>query len=119
MRNLVILALVFAIGIGAYLLLREDGVLEQVTEARVAEALLDNGVPPTMTQCMAPRLVDRLSITQLRKLERLAPQKGEAPLPGGTLEVLARLERVDDQQAVRVLGETATRCGVESLLELS
>lgn len=118
MRNIVILVLVFLIGLGAWLFLREDGLMEQVTEARVAEALLDNGVPPVMTQCMAPRLVDRLSIDQLRKLERIAPGKGEPALPTSTDAALERIQRVDDDQAVEQLALVAGRCGIEIGLDL-
>ncbi len=117
MRNIVILLLVLAIGIGAWFLLRDDGVLEEVTEARVAEALIDNGVPPVMTQCMAPRLVERLSIAQLQKLERLAPIEGEGALPTSTSAALDRLRRVEDDQAVEQLALVAGRCGIEVGLE--
>lgn len=117
MRNIVILLLVFGIGIAAWFLLRDDGVLEEVTEARVAEALIDNGVPPVMTQCMAPRLVERLSIAQLRKLERLAPTEGEEALPASTDAALERLRRVDDNRAVEQLVLVAGRCGIEIGLE--
>ena len=118
MRNIVILLLVFLVGIGAWLFLRDDGALEQVTEARVAEALLNNGVPPVMAQCMTPQLVDRLSIAQLQKLERLAPAEGEAGLPGSSGEALDRLRRVEDDAAVEQLVLVAGRCSVSVGLDL-
>ena len=86
MRNIIILLAVLGIGVGAYFLLRDDGVLEQVTEAQVESALLANGVPAVMAECMAPKLTDRLSINQLRKLQRIAPQEGEGALPASTDE---------------------------------
>jgi len=118
MRNILILVIVFLIGLGAWLFLREDGMLEEVTEARVAEALLNNGVPPAMTQCMAPRLVNRLTIEQLRKLERIAPGEGEPALPVSTDSALERIRRVGDEQAVEQLALVAGRCGVEVGLDL-
>ncbi|MGB3712157.1 MAG: hypothetical protein WA985_10745 [Erythrobacter sp.] len=118
MRNIVILILVLLLGIGAWLFLREDGLAEQVTEARVAEALLDNGVPPAMTQCMAPRLVDRLSVDQLRQLERLAPADGEDAVPASTGDALDRIRRVEDEQAVEQLAIVAGRCGVQVGLDI-
>jgi len=118
LRNILILLLVFAIGLGAWFLLRDDGLVEEVTEARVAEALIDNGVPPVMTQCMAPRLVDRLSIGQLRALERIAPDAGEGALPTSTDEALDRFRRVGDQQAVEQLVIVAGGCGIEIGLDL-
>ncbi len=115
MRRLVIFLVVFAIGIGAYFVLRDDGLLEQVTETRVEQALLANGVPENLAACMAPRMTDKLSINQLRKLERLAPEEGEGRLPSSPGQALARLRRVDDDEAVRVLISSGTTCGLGSL----
>ncbi len=115
MKRLIIMLLVLAIGIGAYFVLRDDGLLEQVTETRVEQALLANGVPEDLATCMAPRMVDKLSINQLRKLERLAPEEGEGRLPTSPRQALARLNRVDDEEAVRVLVSTGTTCGLSSL----
>lgn len=117
MRNIVILTAVFLIGLGAWFLLRDDGLLEQVSGARVEQALIDNGVPEDMAGCMAPRLVDRLDLEQLRKLERLAPQEGEEDLPASMGEAMARLRRVDDREAVGAVVSTAGGCGVEIGLE--
>jgi len=115
MNRLIIMLLVLAIGIGAYFVLRDDGLLEQVTEARVEQALLANGVPEELASCMAPRMVDKLSIAQLLKLERLAPEEGEGSFPGGPGEALARLKRVDDNEAVGVLVQAGAGCTLGSL----
>lgn len=117
MRFLTILIVVFAIGLGAWFLLRDEGVVEKVTEVRVEQVLLANGVPPRMADCMADRLVDRLSINQLRKLERAAPQDGETSVPISTDDALARIRRVDDEAAVEQVVINATRCGAEALLD--
>ena len=118
MRNIFILLLVLGIGVGAYFVLREDGVLEQVTEARVEQALLANGVPANLAECMAPRLTDRLSIIQLKKLERLAPEEGEESMPRSMGEAMARLRRVDDREAVEQVVRVGGGCGIEIGLEL-
>lgn len=118
MRKLLILIAILAIGVGAWFVLRDDGVLEQVTEARVEQALLANGVPANMSECMAPRLVDRLSIGQLRKLERLAPEAGEERIPTSTGAAMARLRRVDDREAVEQVVRVAGGCGLEIGLEM-
>ncbi|MEQ8771473.1 MAG: hypothetical protein RIC51_01360, partial [Erythrobacter sp.] len=68
MRLLAILVAIVVIAAGAWLVLREDGVLEQVTAARVEDALVANGMPAPMAECMGERLVDRLTIGQLRRL---------------------------------------------------
>ena len=116
MRNIIILLAVLGIGIGAYFLFRDDGVLEQVTEAQVESALLANGVPAPLAECMAPKLTDRLSINQLRKLQRMAPQEGEGALPSSTSDAMERLQRVEDDEAVEQLVRTATSCGIELML---
>lgn len=113
MRSILILLLVFLIGVGAWFLLREDGYLEQVTAERVEQALLDNGMPANMAECMGPRLVDRLSLAQLRKLERIAPEEGESAIPTTSDEAMTRLRRVDDPEAVEQMFLTAGGCGFE------
>ena len=118
MRRLVILLIVFAVGLAAYYVLRDDGMLEQVTEERVEEALLANSVPAPMATCMAPRLVDRLTIQQLLKLERFAPEEGESRVPMSTGEAMARFRRVDDREAVEQLVIVAGRCGIEMGMEM-
>ncbi len=116
MRLLILLA-VLAIGIGAYFTLRDNGLFDQVTKARVEQVLLDNGVPENMAGCMAPRMVDELTIEQLRALENLAPRAGETRIPRSTEAALERLRRVEDEKAVRVLAQTGTSCGIEIVRE--
>ena len=113
-KKLLILILVLALGVGAWIWF---GGLDKVTEARVKTVLLDNGVPETMADCMAPRMVERLSINQLRKLERAAPQDGESAVPLSTQDALARIRRIDDNEAVEVTVTAAGVCVVETALE--
>ena len=117
MRFLVIMLLVMAFGVGLYFVFKGDGMLERVTEQRVEQALIDNRVPLAMSECMAPRLVDRLSINQLMKLERLAAQDGETTIPLSTGGAVARLRRVDDREAVEQLVRVAGGCGFDLMLE--
>ena len=119
MRTIITLLIVAAIGGGVWLTLRDGGFLDRVTESRVERMLIDNGVSERMAQCMAPRLVDRLSIEQLEKLERLAPEGDEAALPTSSREALARLRRVDDREALEQVVVIAGGCGLEQLLEKS
>ncbi len=117
LRGLFILGLAIVLGGGAWLVLRDDGVLEQVTAARVEQALLDNRVPEPMAACMGPRLADRLSISQLRALERAKPQEGESTIPLSTGEAMARLRRIDDREAVEQVVVVAGGCGFELMLQ--
>ena len=111
-----ILALAVIAG-SLWYLFRDEGLLEQVTEERVEAALLDNRFPEPMAACMAPRLVDELSISQLRKLERLAPEEGETRIPLSVGQAMARLRRVDDREAVETLVSVGGGCGFELMLE--
>ncbi|GMN02639.1 hypothetical protein [Erythrobacter sp. MTPC3] len=117
MRNIVILLIVFLIGIAAWFFLRGDGFVDQVTEARIEQALLDNQVPAPMADCMASRLVDQLTLGQLRKLERAAPQEGESRVPLSTGEAMERLRRVDDREAIETVAKTAASCGFDLMLQ--
>ncbi|MEL6542527.1 MAG: hypothetical protein AAFP79_04695 [Pseudomonadota bacterium] len=117
LRGLFILGLAIVLGGGAWFVLRDDGVLEQVTAARVEQALLDNRVPEPMAACMGPRLADRLSISQLRALERAKPQEDESTIPLSTGEAMARLRRIDDREAVEQVVVTAGGCGFELMLQ--
>jgi len=118
-KRLLALCLVIAAIAGAawYLLLREGGLMEPVTEARVRTVLLDVFVPEPMADCMAPRLVDRLSIDQLRKLERAAPLEGESRIPLSAGEFVARLRRVDDPEAVETVATVAGGCSLELFIQ--
>jgi hypothetical protein len=111
---LAIVLVIALIGAGVWVLTRDGGVLEEVTEQRVEGALLANGVPVPMAQCMAPKLTDRLSIMQLQKLEKLGPQGGEARMPRSAGEAIDRLRRVEDSEAVSALVSVATACGIEA-----
>ena len=116
-RGILILGLAIVLGGGAYIVLMDDGVLEQVTAARVEQALLDNRVPPPMASCMGERLADRLSISQLRALERARPQEGESTLPLSTGRAMARLRRIDDREAVEQVVLSAGSCGFDLMMK--
>lgn len=111
-RKLALLFLLFLAGVGAFWFLGGQALLEKVTEARVEQALLDNGAPAPLAECMAGKLVNQLSIEQLLKLERLAPEEGEDRLPASGREALARINRVDDPEAVRALAGAGAGCSV-------
>ena len=91
MRITLLLVAIVVLGVGGWLAFRDGGLLNQVTEERVADALILNGVPVGMAECMAPRLTERLSISQLRQPENLKP--------------------------VEQLAIVGTRCGVDSRLK--
>lgn len=114
MRKLLFIVLLVAavVGIAAYL-----GVFDRVTETRVQNALTQAGVSPRMAECMTPKMVDRLSLAQLRKLERLRAEEDEYAVPLSGREALARLERVDDPEALEVLVRAGGSCAFETFLD--
>lgn len=116
MRLTAILLAIVLLALAGWLMFREGGWLNQVTEDRVEDALIVNGVPLPIAACMAPKLTERLSVGQLRSLEKLAPAEGEERVPSSLSDALDRLNRVEDPEAVRQLAVVGARCGSETLL---
>ncbi len=105
-RFLALLALA-AIAGGIYLVF--FGGIEQVTEYRVKTALMDAGVSEKRADCMAGRMTDRLTITQLRKLETLASEDGEKLNLG---EYVKRVRKMGDAEVVTVTASSAGLCAL-------
>jgi hypothetical protein len=99
MRKGLLVALGCALALG--------GCVEQhIARSRVAAALTHAGLSDPMAQCMATRMVDHLTIAQLRKLEAL---RGAGQGPGrSTLDYVAAVQRVNDPEVIR---ETVTAAG--------
>ena len=114
-RFLLLLVLVGALGVGAWLYFG-DG-LRMVTERSVEVALVEAGVPQEQAACMAPRMTERLTPEQLRKLQNVAPQEGEAKLPRDTGEALDRIRRVDDPEAIEVTVRAAAACTLGGIFD--
>jgi hypothetical protein len=70
-----------------------------------------------MAACMGERLADRLTIEQLRALQRAAPEEGEGTLPLSRRELTARFERIDDQEAVEQVVLATGACTLDLMLE--
>jgi hypothetical protein len=90
-----------------------SGLANPLVEAQVKRALVDAGLGEKRSACMAERMVDRLSIGQLWKLRQgMAAQAGE-PVGGyGLGELVKRLRRVEDGEAVAVLTTSAGLCSL-------
>lgn len=76
----------------------------QVAENRVRSALIDAGLSEKDADCMAGRMVDRLSITQLRKLEALEGEKQSLQ------DYIDAVARVGDAEALAVTASSAALC---------
>ena len=114
-RFLLLLILLAALGVGAWLYFG-DG-LRIVTERSVEVALVEAGVPEEQAACMAPRMTERLSPEQLRKLQNVAPQDDETSLPRDTGEALDRIRRVEDPEAIEVTVRAAAACAFGGIFE--
>lgn len=80
-------------------------------ENRVKTALLNAGVSEPVSDCMADRLTDKLSIAQLQKLGRLARDTG--PVRNMSLaELRERLNAVGDPEIVSVVTTAGIGCTV-------
>ena len=110
MRKL-ILGLLLIVGLGAGALF--SGLASPLVEMQVRGALVESGIGEKRAACMAERMVDRLTIGQLWKLRQgVAPQEGEPEEGYGLGELVKRLRRVDDSEAVAVLTTSAGLCAI-------
>jgi hypothetical protein len=103
------LVLVIALGAGALF----SGLANPLVEMQIKGALVESGIGEKRAGCMAERMVDRLTIGQLWKLRQgMAPQEGEPEDGYGLGELIKRLRRVQDGEAVAVLTTSAGLCAV-------
>jgi hypothetical protein len=86
------------------------GCVQTIAESRVRSALVAAGVSEADSTCMAQRMVDRLTIAQLRKLEALKARPGEAARPATLSEYIERVRRVGDAEVVAVTASSAGLC---------
>jgi hypothetical protein len=110
MRKLIIgLLLIILLAGGAVF----TGLANPLVEMQVKGALVESGIGENRAACMAERMVDRLTIPQLWKLRQgMAAQDGEPEEGYGLGELIKRLDRVDDSEAVAVLTTSAGLCAI-------
>lgn len=89
------------------------GLANPLVEWQVKGALVESGIGEKRAECMAGRMVDRLTIGQLWKLRQgMAAQEGEPEEGYGLGELIKRLDRVNDGEAVAVLTTSAGLCAI-------
>lgn len=71
---------------------------------QVKSAMLDAGLSEPNAACMAERMTDRLTLSQLNKLKQL---KGEKR---GLMDYVAAVRRVGDAEAIEVTATSAALC---------
>ncbi|MCZ8135400.1 MAG: hypothetical protein O9266_03775 [Porphyrobacter sp.] len=110
MRKLILgLLLVILLAGGALF----SGLANPLVEMQVKSALVESGIGDKRAECMAERMVKRLTIVQLWKLRQgMAAQEGEPESGYGLGELIKRLDRVDDGEAVAVLTTSAGLCAI-------
>ena len=89
------------------------GYADPLVRWQVKAALVDSGIGEKRAECMAGRMVDRLTIVQLWKLrEGMAARDGEPKGGYGLGELIKRLRRVEDGETVAVLTTSAGLCAI-------
>ena len=97
----------FALGI---LTLGLPACAQTIAESRVRSALVDAGLGERNAGCMAERMVERLTIDQLKKLERLKAREGESDSNLSLNQYLERVRRVGDAEVIAVTAASAGLC---------
>ena len=80
------------------------GCVQKIAESQVRSALVDAGLSDGISTCMARRMVDRLTISQLRKLRALQGPKRTIP------EYVDAVRRVGDREVLEVTASSAALC---------
>lgn len=82
-------------------------------QARVETGLMDAGLSPRMAACMADRMVDRLSLVQLKRLQSLArvgrTDFGRVPVDG----FLYKVRALEDPEIFTVTSKAALVCALD------
>ncbi len=99
--------------IGAGVLAVQTGAASPIIAAQVERSLMASGVGPRRAECMAGRMVDRLSLWQLYTLQRaMAPRDGETREAPGIIGTVTRLRRSEDNEIVAVVTSSAALCAI-------
>lgn len=110
MRKLFIAVLLLALLAGGAVYF---GLASPLIAGQVKGALIQSGLGEQRAECMAGRMVDRLTVAQLWKLRQGMAAQPDEPEDGyGSGELVKRLRRVEDGEAVAVLTTSAGLCAV-------
>lgn len=81
-------------------------------ESRLRSGLIDAGLNPQIAACMAPRMADRLSLLQLRKLQSLSTLRKSHSEPVTLNQWLHKARALGDAEIVSVTAGAALRCAI-------
>ena len=81
-------------------------------ESRVRAGLVEAGISPRMAACMAERMVDRLSLVQLRQIQSLASLR-KSHMEDMTVDrFLYKLRALEDPEIFTVTSKAAILCAL-------
>lgn len=101
------------LALGAGVAAVQTGYARPVLAWQVERSLVAGGMGQNRAQCMAGRMVDRLSLTQLWTLRQaMAPRDGESEQARGVFRTIKRLKRADDPEIIGVVTSSAALCAV-------
>jgi hypothetical protein len=83
-------------------------------ETRVRTALLDAGLSQPIAACMADRMVDRLSLIQLNKLNGLKKLRGQNMRKVTLYDFLRRTRALQDPEILGVTTSSGLICAVKA-----
>ena len=83
-------------------------------ETRVRTALMDAGLSKPIASCMADRMVDRLSLMQLNKLNGLKKLRGQDMRKVTVEEFLRRTRSLQDPEILAVVSSSGLICAVKA-----
>lgn len=86
-------------------------------ETRVRTALIDAGLSRPLAACMADRMVDRLSLVQLRRLDRLGTLRGANPRDLSVDDFLRRARALGDPEILAVVTTSAAVCQLNRMYQ--
>ena len=81
-------------------------------EMRLRAGLVDAGLSPRMAGCMAERMVDRLSLTQLRRLQSLGSLRKSDFRELSIAEFLYKVRALRDSEILTVTSKAAAGCAL-------
>jgi hypothetical protein len=83
-------------------------------ETRIRTALMDAGLSQPIAACMADRMVDRLSLVQLNKLNGLKKLRGQDMRNVTVEEFLRRTRSLQDLEILGVATSSGLICAVKA-----
>jgi hypothetical protein len=108
-KLLLIVVMLFGAGVAAV----QTGYARPVIAWQVERSLVASGMGEGRAECMAGRMVDRLSLMQLWTLRQaMAPREGEAENARGIFDSIKRLRRTEDGEIIGVVTSSAALCAI-------